>query len=466
MRLIPRSRDRLRPRFRAAAMPFLAGLALLAAALAGGGAHASDLRITVTNPNVDPLPIAIADFFGDTEEEKARGAEIAKVITNDLARTGLFAPVDQRAFIDRMKDFEVNPRFSDWRIINAQALVTGRTILQEDGKLVAQFRLWDTFAEEYVFGREVKNELAEGWRRVAHQIADLIYERLTGEVGYFDTRVVFVEERGPKTDRVKRLVVMDQDGYNPTYLTDGRHLVLTPRYSPVEDVIVYMSYRSGVPRVYLRDVATGLEEVVGDFPGMTFAPRFSPDGKKVIFSLDDNGNSEIYTMDLRTRAVARLTFSPGIDTSPSYSPDGQRVTFNSDRGGSQQLYVMNADGSGDARISFGQGKYATPVWSPRGDLIAFTKMYQGRFYIGVMRPDGSGERLLTESFLDEGPTWSPNGRVLMFFRQEPTRADGTGGSVGLWSVDITGYNERPVPTAAFASDPAWSPRLSDYAHTR
>ena len=439
--------------------------ALVALAALMGPAHA-ELKITIDQGNANPLPIAVVNFFGESAQEQKLGTDIADVITNNLRRTGLFYPIDQRAFIDRLPNFDVTPRFTDWRIIKADALVTGRIVLQADGKLVAQFRLWDTFAEEYVFGQEVTNELAEGWRRVAHQISDLIYQRLTGEIGYFDTRVVFVEERGPKTNRVKRLVVMDQDGYNPTYLSDGKHLVLTPRYSPVEDVIVYMSYRSGVPRVYLRDVASGLEEVVGDFPGMTFAPRFSPDGKQVIFSLDDNGNSEVYTMDLRTRAVKRLTFNPAIDTSPSFSPDGRRVIFNSDRGGSQQLYVMGSDGSNVARISFGQGKYATPVWSPRGDLIAFTKIYEGRFYIGVMRPDGSNERLLTESFLDEGPTWSPNGRVLMFFRQEPTRADGKGGSVRLWSVDITGYNERPVPTAADASDPAWSPRISDYAHVR
>jgi TolB protein len=295
------------------------------------------------------------------------------------------------------------------------------------------------------------------WRRVAHIIADAIYKRITGEEGYFDSRIVYVAETGPHTMRIKRLAIMDQDGANHKYLTDGSALVLTPRFSPTRQEITYLSYFNDTPRVYLFDINTGRQEMLGAFKGMTFAPRFSPDGNSVIMSYAKDGDSDIWIMDLRTRRARQVTRDPAIDTSPSFSPDGRQITFNSDRGGTQQLYVMDADGRNVRRISFGQGRYATPVWSPRGDLIAFTKFYGGRFFTGVMRPDGTGERLLTESFLDEAPTWSPNGRVLIFFRQTRTTSSGGGGVTRIYSVDLTGYNLRQVKTPTDASDPAWSP---------
>ena len=255
------------------------------------------------------------------------------------------------------------------------------------------------------------------WRRVGHIISDKIYERLTGEQGYFDTRIIFVSETGPKNQRIKKLAIMDQDGFNTKYLTLGNELVLTPRFNPANQMVTYLSYFKNLPRVYLLDIETGVQEVVGNFPGMTFAPRFSPDGKKIIMSFAKDGNSDIYTMDLTSRVVERITEHSSIDTSPSYSPDGKFICFNSDRSGLQQIYVMKNDGSNIKRITFGDGIYGTPVWSPRGDLIAFTKVRKGRFYIGVMRPDGSGERLLTENFYQEAPSWSPNGRVLIFYRE-------------------------------------------------
>jgi TolB protein len=301
----------------------------------------------------------------------------------------------------------------------------------------------------------------ENWRRIAHLISDAIYKRLSGEDGYFDTRIVYISETGAADRRIKRLALMDQDGFGHRFLTDGKDLVLTPRFSPTRQEITYLSYFGNRPRVYIYNIDTGQQEILGDFPGMTFAPRFSPDGNRVIMSRAVDGNSDIYTMDVRTRHVKQLTRNPAIDTSPSFAPDGTRVTFNSDRGGTQQIYVMEADGRGQKRISFGGGRYATPVWSPRGDLIAFTKFQGGRFHIGVMRPDGTGERLLTESFLDEAPTWAPNGRVIMFFRQEPRQDDGSGGEVSLWSVDLTGFNVRRVVTPLDGSDPAWSPLFSE-----
>jgi TolB protein len=299
----------------------------------------------------------------------------------------------------------------------------------------------------------------DNWRRIAHIVSDAIYKRMTGENGYFDTRIVYISETGPQNRRVKRLAIMDQDGEKHRFLTDGGTLVLTPRFSPTLQEITYLSYYGDVPRVYVFDIDTGREEVLGDFSGMTFAPRFSADGKQVIMSMAKDGNSEIYTMDLRTRSSKRLTNHSAIDTSPSYSPDGKFITFNSDRGGSQQIYVMDAGGRNVKRISHGKGRYATPVWSPRGDLIAFTKSTGGRFFIGVMRPDGKGERLLAEDFLVEAPTWAPNGRVLMFFRQESSKKDGSGGKTRLYSIDLTGHNEREVITPLDASDPAWSPLI-------
>lgn len=427
---------------------------LMAAAVLLPGAALAQLRIDITQGNIEPLPIAVTDFVASDEAAAETGENISEVIRANLERSGLFRPVSEAAFIEQIGDPNTAPRFGDWRIIDAQALLTGQLIQQPDGRLRVEFRLWDVFAEDQLIGLQYFTK-PDNWRRVAHIISDAIYERLTGETGYFDTRVVFVSEAGQKGQRVKRLTLMDQDGHNPRFLTNGASLVLTPRFSPTNQEITYLSYAGGSPRVYLYNIETGRQEVVGEFPGMTFAPRFSPDGERVIMSLQRGGNANIYELDLRTRATRRLTNSPSIDTSPSYGPEGRRIAFESDRGGAQQIYVMNADGSGVERISFGEGRYSTPVWSPRGDLIAFTKLYKGRFLIGVMRPDGTGERILTEGYHNEGPTWAPNGRVLMFFRETP----GERGGPTLWSVDLTGYNERQVPTPGFASDPAWSPLI-------
>ena len=407
------------------------------------------LELNVNKGNVEPMPIAIPDFQGGL------GPQISEIVTADLKRSGLFAPIDKAAFVEKITNPDASPRFEDWKVINAQALVTGSVSKEADGRIRAQYRLWDIFGNQQMAGEQFFANDANQ-RRVAHIIADAIYEKITGEKGYFDTRVVFVDESGAKNARKKRLAIMDQDGANVRYLSDGRAIVLTPRFSPNRQEITYMSYESGQPKVYLLQIETGQRELVGNFPGMTFAPRFSPDGQKVIMSLlRDDGNSNIFAMDLRSRSTTRLTDSTAIDTSPSYSPDGSQVVFTSDRGGGSgrsQIYVMGADGSNPHRISFGDGVYSTPVWSPRGDLIAFTKQSGGEFQIGVMKTDGSGERILSSGFQQEGPTWAPNGRVLMFFRE-------AGGGPKLVSVDLTGRNEQPIPTGNYASDPAWSPLL-------
>ena len=417
----------------------------------------SMIEIDITEGNREPLPLAITEFFYSDDQRNIL-AEISlnmrNVMSADLERSGLFKSINKEAFIQDNQSMHLRPRFEDWRLIKAQGLITGDLSLEGE-KLKVEFRLWDTLAEKEIEAL-VLITTQENWRRVSHMIADKVYERLTGEEGYFDTRIVYVSEEGPKNKRVKKLAIMDQDSFNHRFLTSGKELVLTPRFNPVRQEITYLSYFKNLPRVYLLDIQTGIQEVVGDFPGMTFAPRFSPDGNKIIMSLAREGNSDIYVMDLVTRIVERLTDNPAIDTSPSYSPDGRRITFNSDRGGSQQIYVMDSNGRNQKRISKGTGNYATPVWSPRGDLIAFTKNFQGQYFIGVMRVDGTGERLLTENWYQEAPSWSSNGRVLIFYRESKADDQGKGHSSSIWSIDLTGFNERKIPTPNDASDPSWS----------
>ena len=423
------------------------------------------IEIDITRGNLDPLPIAVSPLHVDIKSEKYDGLnvkelgnQISSIIEKNFKNTGLFNPLKKDAFVQKPDIAHLKPRFEDWRLIKAQALVTGKLLVVNE-KLKIEFRLWDLTAAKEMTALAFTTT-PSNWRRVAHIISDKIYERLTGEEGYFDTRIIYVAESGPKNQRVKKLAIMDQDGANTKYLTLGNELVLTPRFNPTNQMVTYLSYFRNMPRVYLLDIETGTQEVVGNFPGMTFAPRFSPDGKKIIMSFAEDGNSDIYTMDLETRVVERITNHSSIDTSPSFSPDGKFVAFNSDRSGLQQIYVMRSDGSEVKRITFGKGIYGTPVWSPRGDLIAFTKVRKGRFYIGVMRTDGSGERLLTENFYQEAPSWSPNGRVLVFYRETKAGSKGEGFSAKLWSIDITGYNERKLTTNTDASDPSWSSLLS------
>ncbi|MFO1241609.1 MAG: Tol-Pal system beta propeller repeat protein TolB [Rickettsiales bacterium] len=415
-------------------------------------AHAV-LKLDITQGNIDPLPIAVVELNGTDGEAAQVGRDISSVIAADLERSGIFRPIDKGAFIEQINASTSVPRFPDWRQINAQALVHGTVTSLGGGKLKVSFRLWDVYAEAQMEGKQF-DTFSRNWRRVAHLIADLIFKRITGEEGFFDTRIVYVSETGPKNKRIKRLAIMDQDGENHKFLTNGQFLVLTPRFSPNTQEILYMSYAGKQPRVYLRDLQTGREESIGTFKGMSFAPRFDNTGNRMVMSIADGGNTEIYQMDLRSRNLQRLTNDPGIDTSPSYSPDGRSIVFNSDRGGSQQLYVMSSSGGGVKRISFGDGRYGDPVWSPRGDLIAFTKMAGGQFSIGVMRSDGSGEREITQSWLDESPSWAPNGRYIVFTRQRSAYDKSR-----LMMIDVTGRNLREILTPTEATDPAWSPLL-------
>jgi TolB protein len=416
---------------------------------------AAQVHLDVTRGNFQPMPIAVPPFLGVTGNDGETAQGITQIVTADLQRSGVFAPIDPQAYVERIASIDTLPNFRDWRTINAQALIAGRVGRQPDGRVQAEFRLWDVLSGQQLGAGQRYLTTAENWRRLGHIIADAVYERITGNKGYFDTHVVFVDETGTKLHRVKRLAMMDQDGANVRYLTRGDELVLTPRFSPSNQEITYMAYGQGDPRVYLLNLTSGEREIVGNFPGMSFSPRFSPDGQRVIMSLQQGSNSNIFVMDLRSKATTRLTNTPAIDTSPCYSPDASKICFTSDRGGQPQIYVMPATGGPAQRISFGDGIYSTPVWSPTGEYIAFTKQFSDTFAIGVMKPDGSGERILTEGFDNEGPTFAPNGQVIMYF------SDVQGGpGPSLYTINITGRNQQRVPTPSFASDPAWSPLLS------
>jgi TolB protein len=401
-----------------------------------------------------PTPIAIVPPFGGNDGENALGKRIAAVVANNLRNSGRFSLIDPAAFVQRDESVVVRPRFADWKDLKTEYLVSSRIRYKANGDVRVEFRLWNVIQGSQVIGRALETRPGN-WRRLAHKFSDAVYSKITSEGAYFDTRIVYVHESGPATARVKRLAIMDQDGANHRFLTDGSNLVLTPRFSPTSQEVTYLEYIDAKPRVYVLNIDTGRKEIVGDFPGMTFAPRYSPNGNKIVMSMERDGNSEIYVRDLRTRRTTRLTNHQAIDTSPSFSPDGSMVAFNSDRSGRQKIYVMNADGSNVRRISNKPGRYATPVWSPRGDQIAFTRISGGEFSIGVMEVDGANERILSRGFLAEGPTWAPNGRVLMFYKQS------RGGSPQLFSIDITGRNEQRVSTPGQASDPAWSPLLKD-----
>ncbi len=435
------------------------GLAVFLLFLAASLPAAAQVTVKITEGVPDPVPVAIAPFSGEDREAARFGDEIAEVVRANLESSGLFRAIPEEAFLARPKGADLRPDFDNWRVIGAHLLAIGETSMQADGRLHAVFRLWDVFTQQQLVG-VTYTTLPENWRRLAHKAADSIYKEVTGEDGYFDSRIVYVSETGRADQRVKRLVLMDQDGARARHLTDGTNLVLTPRFSPTRQEIIYLAYDRPrqPPSVHVYNIDSGQREKLGQFPGMQYAPRFSPDGEGVLMTMtQEEGNSDIFSMDLRTHKLTRLTHTAGIDAAASYSPDGSRIVFESKRSGTQQLYVMNADGSDPRRISTGRGRFATPVWSPRGDLIAFTQILGGQFHIGTMRPDGTQMRILDSAFHAEGPTWSPNGRVLAYFRKDSARDRRVGFSPGLWHVNITGGAARRIATETDASDPAWSP---------
>lgn len=428
----------------------LTGLLAVASVPALVRSAGAELVIDVRRGNFQPIPIAIADFGGEGDQ----GVRVAGIVTNNLTRSGYFAPLDKGRFPER-PSFDAAPNFEAWKGTGAQGLVTGRVAHDASGRLKAEFRLWDILAGQQVAGQQYFTDSAN-WRRTGHIISDAVFTKITGVGGMFDTRIAFVDETGPKENRRKRLAIMDQDGANVRFLTQGDSLVVSPRYSPATQDIAFMTQANGQQaRVQVINLETGTRQVVGNFSEMSASPRFSPDGRRLVMSLQQGAASNLFTMDLGSKSPTQLTSSSAIDTSPSYSPDGREIVFESDRGGKQQIYAMGADGSNPRRISFGQGAYSQPAWSPRGDLIAFTKQTPGGFAIGVMKPDGSGERILTEGYHNEGPSWAPNGQYLTLFRDPGGQSGGK-----LFMIDVTGRVEQTIPTPSFASDPTWSPLLS------
>ncbi|HWQ86356.1 Tol-Pal system beta propeller repeat protein TolB [Brevundimonas sp.] len=396
-----------------------------------------------------PLQIAVVNFDGPN------GADLGGVIRADLRRSGYFEPMDPASFVETGLTLANAPNFPQWTSIGAQAVLYGAVTPRPDQRNDYGFRLYDPYRQCQLASYQF-TATPEQWRRIGHKIADLIYQRMTGETGLFDSRVVFVSESGTQLNRLSRLTISDQDGFNPVYLTQGEEIIMSPRFSLSDpNEITYVALGKDYSRIYLFNLSTQRRESLGEFDGQVLAPRFSNDGSKMAFSIIRGGNTDVYVMDLSSRQVRRLTSDPGIDTSPSFSPDNSQIVFTSDRSGSARLYVMRADGTGQRAIARGGGLYTAPNWSPRGDLIAFTKQGGGRFSTGVMRPDGSGERILSSSYFEEGPSWAPNGRYIMFARQSP------GGDTRLWTVDLSG---RVVSQAGYngrGSDPAWSPLLDE-----
>ena len=432
-------------------MPLILALSI---SLCGSLAVGKPLKIEINKGIIEPLPLALPSFVAENNLSEI-AENLTSVIIGDLQGTGLFKIIEDRTIIFEITNFNNPIRFSDWKTINSQALLVGAVSSNGTTNITVKFRLFDVFSETQIGNGLKFSGPKKGWRRIAHKIADEVYSRLTGEQKYFDSRVAFVAQEGPKNNLKKRLVLMDYDGANQVFLTNEENfLVLAPRFSPNGNKLLFTSYESGSPQIYLLDIRSRTKIILQEKPGtMSFSSSFSPNGEDIVFSLSTGTNTDIYKLNIASNSRSRLTSSVAIDTAPSFSPDGSKVVFESDRSGTQQLYIMPSNGGNAKRISFGKGRYGTPLWAPTGNLIAFTKQSEGFFHIGTMSPDGLDETLLTTSFFDEGPTWSPNGRVIMFTREIP----GSGGSSTLYSVDITGQNLKPV--RANSSDPSWSKLL-------
>lgn len=426
----------------------------------GGGAPApaastSGPAINVSGAQNAPIPIAINTFTDPSGAPSTLGGQISGVLSDDLSHSGLFRAIDPSSFVPNSIN-NGTPVWANWTILGAQALITGDVADQGGGQIRVEFRLWNVQSQTQVHGTAYTTTTANA-RRIAHIIGDVVYQQLVGEKGYFDSRVAYISEAGPVTSPVRRLAVMDYDGANNQFLTDGSSMALSPEYNPTRQQLAFVSFQANNPRVYLFDLQTGRTRQIGTYGDMTIGPRFSPDGNSLLMSVSRGGGAAIVRVGLDGGGMTELTDSSSINVTPCYSPDGSRIVFNSDRDGNQQLFVMNADGSGVKRISYGNGRYAEPAWSPRGDLIAYTFWGSGGFSIGVMQPDGSGERILSTGFLVECASFCPNGRVIMFYRQTPT---GNGHDSRLVTIGIDGFNERLVDTPTHATDPSWGPLLA------
>ena len=415
--------------------------------------------ITITNGSSEPIPIAINNFKGVDPADISIAKEIIAVINNDLSNSGLFRPISPAAFIETKTGIEHTPLYAAWQQINANLLLNGEVIKTNSGRLQVKFILWDSILEKQIVSESF--ELPEKlWRRVAHKIADSVYSNITGYDGYFNTRIVYISESGSYLQRIKRLALMDQDGANHQYLTNGKDLVLTPRFSPDGKKVLFLSYKNRIPQVHVLDLISGKSSLLGNFPGMSFAPRFCPDGDHVVMSIAKGGATNIYEMNLNTKKILQLTEGKAINTSPCYSPDGKYIVFNSDRSGARQLFTMGRNGSNIQKVSLGGGSYAEPNWSGR-NFIAFTKKSASNgFTIGLMKPDltdgQSNERLIASGYLVESPSWAPNGRIIVFTKGARNKGKKGVGLNRIYTIDFTGANEHIIPTPTDASDADWS----------
>jgi TolB protein len=394
-------------------------------------------------------PLTTPDTGSKGNESLALAWQATQLIATDLRSASELMPLPP----DR-KDYysypEVTaPSFSKWRSAGAKVLVTGFVQSRPDGRLTFGCYVYDVDK-----GREIDRKgfvvAPDDWRRAAHKCSGLAYTAVTGAPGIFDARIAYVAESGTGDGRVRRLAIMDSDGFNHHYLTTGDTMVLTPRLSPKAARLAYVSYAGGRPNVRILDVASG--EQRSPVPGdpMSFAPRFSPDGQRIVFSMMLGPNSDLYMIGANGGLPQRLTTSPGIDTDASFSPDGSKIAFESDRSGSQQLYVMNADGSNQRRLTFGSGWYASPEWSPDGEWIAFTRRGSDGRHIGVIKPDGSGEKILTTGPADEGPSWAASGRDLVFQRTDAIGRD------SIFRISIDGGEPHKIEIPQDGTDPDWS----------
>jgi TolB protein len=422
--------------------------------------NSQPLEIDVTKGVIEPLPVAITKFNYKSVKEKIVSKDIYEVISNDLNNSGLFRQISNKAFLQSEEEVFFQPLFKDWSLIDANLIVSGRVTLNNN-ELLANIKLWDVYREKLILSKKIGGINKDNWRTLAHIISNLVYQRVTGEKGYFDTKLVYISEERSKNIISKKIAIMDYDGNNHQYLTNGKNLVITPRFSPDGKKIAYLSFSNKKPTVYLLDLLSKKEKILGNFSGMSFAPRFSPDGKKLIFSLTKKGSTNIFIQNLDENNINQVTNNRHINTSPSFSPDSKLIVFSSDRSGKQNLYIkkINKNLTEKAiRISFGEGNYATPVWSPRGDYIAFTKTYKGEFYIGLIKKDGSGERIISKGYLTESPSWSPNGRTLVF--NKILKDYNNNLKSNIYTIDITGNLERKIITPKQASDPDWGPSIN------
>ena len=416
------------------------------------------LEINVTNGQVEPLPLAVVSFDAENIEDEEYSSKINDVISNNLKNTGLFKILSEKSYLQSKNEVFLQPNFGDWRLIDANFLVTGKLNINNKN-LNINFKLWDVYQEKLLINKSISGVSFTEWRISSHIISNLIYEAITGEKGYFDTKVVYVAETYTNAAKSKQLAIMDYDGNNHKMLTNGDNLVLTPRFSPDGKNVVFLQYKNNKASVYLMNLISEKINILGNYSGMSFAPRFSPGGKKIIFSLTERGKSNIFVQELESKKKYQITNNKYINTSPYFSPDGKKIVFSSDRAGKQNIYIKKIDNkfSKSERITFGLGNYATPVWSPRGDYIAFTKSYKKRFFIGLIKENGKGERLISEGYLADGPTWSPNGRTLAFYKIVKKRNDKYVSK--LFTIDITGNVEKELKTPYEASDPDWGPSI-------